>query len=91
MARLMGKSLENYLGSLSRSDRQVLVTLSKMRDVSSLLAGLLSAIALEVCADDVRERQVLWQLEADHRAEVERISQTVTWPDDTGESRSDDA
>ena len=83
MTRTMRPPLEAWFSSLSPTERRVLARLPTEVDSSELLGGLLTAIGFEILADVAREQAVLDRLEADHRAEVERLAAGAVWPNGT--------
>jgi hypothetical protein len=83
MTRTMRPPLENWLSGLSPTERRVMARLAIDDGHSELMAGLLRAIGAEILADVAREADVIRQLEADHRAEVEAIAEHAVWPNGT--------
>jgi hypothetical protein len=79
MTRTMRPPLEAWLAGLSPTERRVLVRLA-LEDHSPLVAGLLRAVGAEILADEIREADVLRQLEADHTAYVEDVASRAVWP-----------
>jgi 2-keto-3-deoxy-galactonokinase len=76
MPRLQMRSvLRDWLDSLSTSDRAVIVAMAgHTEDAGPLFAGLLRSAAAEIIADRAFEARAIEQLEADRRADVERLA-----------------
>lgn len=84
MPRMMQPQLEEWLSSLSASERRVYLELATELDgLSPRLEGLLESIAFEILADMSHEQVVLKRLEDDRRAEIEEIASRAVWPKGT--------
>ena len=73
--------LDRFIDELTPSERRVMVHLGATAEDDGLFSHLLRAVALEIHAQDARDGFVLWEFEADERAEVERIAATLDLPE----------
>lgn len=74
MTRPMTGAMESFLERLSASDRRAIGTIAR-EGGTSLTARMVRAVYVELLAAKVHEDEVISALEADHRADVERLTE----------------
>lgn len=80
MARPMTRKLAEALDGLSASNRRVLRRLAHEQQSSTWLGRLLDGLAAECAQMELDEMEVLAALEADRRADLDRIDLEVNGP-----------
>jgi hypothetical protein len=80
----MTNAMQSFLDSLDASDKRTIAKLVHEEGGTTWLRRLLHAVYVETLAEQVREDEILSTLEAQHRDEIDRLTEgwVKVWPPD---------
>jgi hypothetical protein len=89
MAQNKGNRLDALLNELTQVQLATICVLADNADLPPLFARVMRAVKLEILDRATRGRRVLAELDADHRADVERLAADAVWPGGTPDRSSE--